>query len=199
MTATPAPVRRIERTAWHRGDLSAGARAVPEETAVAFTYNRSAHAVMMATPADLEDFATGFSLNERIVGAAEQIEDLEVVPNENGIELRMWIGAAHGAAFYDRRRYLAGPTGCGLCGVESLAEAMRPVPRVEGDGVSVSGELIRTALATGRRTPSMPRRTGARGSAWWRSAKTSAGTTRSTSSRALWPAPRCPPRTESSC
>jgi FdhD protein len=169
MTATPAPVRRIERTAWHRGDLSAGARAVPEETAVAFTYNRSAHAVMMATPADLEDFATGFSLNERIVGAAEQIEDLEVVPNENGIELRMWIGAAHGAAFYDRRRYLAGPTGCGLCGVESLAEAMRPVPRVEGDGVSVSGELIRTALAALPNAQTLNRQTHAvHAAAYWR-------------------------------
>ena len=169
MTATPDSVRRIDRTAWRRGDLSAGARAVPEETAVAFTYNRSAHAVMMATPADLEDFAVGFSLNERIVARPDQIEDLEIVPNENGIELRMWIGTAHGAAFYDRRRYLAGPTGCGLCGVESLAEAMRPVPRVEDGGLRVSSELIRSALAALPDAQTLNRQTHAvHAAAYWR-------------------------------
>jgi FdhD protein len=101
---------------------------------------------MMATPADLEDFAIGFSLNEGVIGAPGEIEELEVVRRDIGIELRMWIGHAKGSAFYERRRYLAGPTGCGLCGVESLEDAMRPVPTVTGD-IRLSAEEIRLAMA----------------------------------------------------
>ena len=103
---------------------------VPEETAVAFSYNRTAHAVMMATPADLEDFATGFSLTEGVVADASAIEELEVVPAHNGIELRMWIAPAAMDAVEARRRQMAGPTGCGMCGLESLDQAMRGAPAV---------------------------------------------------------------------
>ena len=166
--APPAPMCRLSRAAWRGGETSSGVRMVPEETAIAFTYNRSAHAVMMASPADFEDFAIGFSLNERIVTAADQIEELEIVPDENGIELRMWIGHVTGAAFYDRRRYLAGPTGCGLCGVESLAEAMRAVPRVGAD-LRVSGELVRAAMAALPDAQSLHRQTRAvHAAAFWR-------------------------------
>jgi len=74
--------------------LAAGMRVIPEQTAVAFTYNGSSHAVMMATPADFEDFATELSLTERIVEAAEDISELDIVSSEVGVELRMWIPAA---------------------------------------------------------------------------------------------------------
>jgi FdhD protein len=130
---------------WSGGDPSEGQRAVPEETAVAFTYNRSAHAVMMATPADLEDFAVGFILNEGVVGGPAEIEELDVVRARHGIELRMWIGQARGAVFYERRRFMAGPTGCGLCGLESLAEAMRPAQRVDAE-LSVTSDVVREAI-----------------------------------------------------
>ena len=93
---------------------------------MALTYNRVTHAVMMATPADLEDFAAGFSLAENIITAASQLEELEVVPAPLGIELRMWIDPARMAALEKRRRQIAGATGCGLCGMDSLADAMRP-------------------------------------------------------------------------
>jgi FdhD protein len=146
------PIRRVPRLAWRGGDARAGAletgeRAIPEEVAVAFTYNRSAHAVMMATPSDLEDFAVGFSLYERVIARAEEIEALDVVPGEHGIELRMSIAANQTEAFYDRRRYLAGPTGCGLCGIESLAEAVREPPHVDSD-LRISAYTIATALAS---------------------------------------------------
>jgi len=143
----PAPVRHVRRTAWRGGQLRAGERAIPEETAIALTYNRVTHAVMMATPSDLEDFAVGFSLTEGIIGRAGEIEALEIVPGDDGIELRMWIAKPRGDAFTDRRRHLAGPTGCGLCGIESLAEANRLPPVVTSD-LRVSAAAISTAVAT---------------------------------------------------
>ena len=147
MSLLPAPVRRVARVSWRGGAADAGERAIPEETAVALTYNRSTHAVMMATPADLEDFAVGFSLAERIIAAPGEIEELEVVPGEEGIELRMSIAPARSEAFHRRRRHLAGVTGCGLCGMESLAEATRSPPQVTSD-IRVSAETIAAALAS---------------------------------------------------
>ena len=97
---------------------------------MALTYNRNTHAVMMATPADLEDFAFGFSLAEHIIDTAADVQELEIVPAELGIELRMWIAPERMAALERRRRHITGPTGCGLCGMDSLADAMREPPAV---------------------------------------------------------------------
>lgn len=140
-----APSSAIGRTAWRNGACDAGARIVPEEVAVAFTYNGGTQAVMMATPADLEDFAIGFSLTEGIVRAAGEIERLEVVDDPVGIELRMWLPDATARALTERRRRNAGPTGCGLCGIESLSEAVRAVPAVDGT-LQVSAADIAGAL-----------------------------------------------------
>jgi len=142
----PPPTRRIARTAWRGTGGIAGERIIPEETAIAFTYNRLSHAVMMATPTDLEDFAVGFSISEGIVTSPRDIEALDVVPQEAGIELRMSIAEPRTDAFYERRRYLAGPTGCGLCGIESLGEAMRPPPAV-ASGFRISAAGIAAALS----------------------------------------------------
>jgi FdhD protein len=100
---------------------------------------------MMATPRDLEDFALGFSLTERVISCPDQIENLDIVEEDSGIELRIWLREPHGAALGARRRHLAGPTGCGLCGIESLTEAMRPAPRV-GDGEVFTTAQIMRAL-----------------------------------------------------
>jgi len=126
----PLPVTRVVRSAWHRQGVTGGDRVIPEETPVAFTYNGGTHAVMMATPQNLEDFAVGFSLTEGIVATAADILRLEIVEQEGGIELRMWLGETTAAALSERRRHLAGPTGCGLCGIESLEEAVKPAARV---------------------------------------------------------------------
>src|SRR5882672_7644519 len=142
----PPSAARLPHTVSLAGHLVAGRRTVPEETAVAFTYNRSSHAVMMATPADLEDFAAGLSLTEGIVQSTADISELEVVSSALGIELRMWIPETRMQPYSTRRRLLAGPTGCGLCGIESLSEASRPARRV-GAGLRVAPEAISAAMA----------------------------------------------------
>jgi FdhD protein len=118
------------------------ARAIPEETAVAFVYDAGAEAVMMATPADLEDFAVGFSLTEGIIEDAAQIRELEVAPQPGGVELRIWLTAERGLLLTGRRRARAGPTGCGLCGVESLADALRPLSPVRSALKVTAAEIV---------------------------------------------------------
>jgi FdhD protein len=139
------PTRRVERKAWRSGGLAASERTIPEETAVAFTYNGSSYAVMMATPQDLDDFALGFSLTEGIVQSPTEIETLDIVEEQIGVELRMRLTEPHATAFRDRRRDLAGPTGCALCGIETLREAMR-VPTMIADDSSFTPKEIMSAL-----------------------------------------------------
>jgi FdhD protein len=91
-----------------------------EETPVALVYNGISHAVMMATPADLEAFALGFSLSEGIADSPAHIYGIDVQTQPQGIEVHITLGGAQFAALKDRRRQLAGRTGCGLCGLESL-------------------------------------------------------------------------------
>ena len=139
------PVVRLARTYWRADGASPGERAIAEEIAVALSYDGSTQAVMMATPSDLEDFAIGFTLTERIVTARSEIERFEIVEQEIGVELRMSLATARARALEQRRRHMAGPTGCGLCGIESLTEAMRPVPPV-GRTARFSRADIRRAL-----------------------------------------------------
>ena len=126
----PKPVSRVSRTLWRATGSAEDERAIPEETAIAFTYNTASYAVMMATPQDLEDFAVGFSLTEGVISSIDAIDGIDIVEEEMGIELRIWLKAPDAAEFLGRRRKMAGPTGCGLCGVETLVEAMRPPPEV---------------------------------------------------------------------
>jgi len=131
----PDPVQRHGALSWRHGVMQTSERAVPEETAVAFSYNRTAHAVMMA------------SITEGIVAAAGQIEELEVIAAPHGVELRMWIAADAMHAVEARRRQMAGPTGCGMCGLESLDQAMRGAPKVP-DGIRFTAEQVQAAVAS---------------------------------------------------
>jgi FdhD protein len=138
-------VVRVPRVSWRDASLAEGERAIPEETAVAFTFNTASYAVMMATPQDLEDFAVGFSLTEGVVSSIDAIDTIEIVEEDVGIELRIWLKAPEAAEFLGRRRKMAGPTGCGLCGIESLVEAMRP-PSSVGEGRVFTPSQIMTAV-----------------------------------------------------
>lgn len=108
-------------------------RTLPEEVAVAMVFDGSSAAVMMATPADLQDFATGFALSEGIVTAPDQLDGFELAEHPNGLEARFWLRADRAKALAARRRFMAGPVGCGLCGIDSLDAAARALPQV-GDG-----------------------------------------------------------------
>src|SRR5437764_2821304 len=87
-----------------------GLRTLPEETPVALVHDGSTTAVMMATPADLEDFGVGFSLSEGIVGDPGELGGLEVVGSEAGVEVRMWLAGGRASRLAERRRHMAGPT-----------------------------------------------------------------------------------------
>lgn len=121
-------------------------RSVPEETPIALTYNGTSYAVMMATPSDPADFAIGFSLAEGVIAHPADVASLDVIAHEAGVELRMWLAPARAATFFERRRRLTGPTGCGLCGIESLAVALPEVRQVS-DGIAVTHQTIATALS----------------------------------------------------
>lgn len=141
----PRPVVRVSRSIWRASGSAESERAIPEETAVAFAYNTASYAVMMATPQDLEDFAIGFSLTEGVIPSIDAIDSIDIVEEEIGVELRIWLKAPEAAEFLGRRRKMAGPTGCGLCGVESLVEAMRAPPAV-GEGRAFTPDQIMTAV-----------------------------------------------------
>ncbi|MHB8287588.1 MAG: formate dehydrogenase accessory sulfurtransferase FdhD [Caulobacteraceae bacterium] len=119
------------RVQWRDSQANPGARDIPEETPVALTYDASTYAVMMATPLDLQDFALGFSLTEGVIAATAEISAIEVVESDLGMEARMWLAAPRSQALASRRRHMAGPTGCGLCGIDSLGEAVRTPRRIE--------------------------------------------------------------------
>jgi FdhD protein len=120
------PVLRINGSA-ALGSTSAR-DSIAEEQPIAFEYSGIAHVVMLATPADLEDFAVGFSLSEGIVAHRQDIYDIEIEESDAGITLRLDIAAEDFARLKERRRNLAGRTGCGLCGTESLSQVRRALP-----------------------------------------------------------------------
>ena len=99
------------------------------EVPVALTYNKQSHVVMMATPSELEDFAIGFSLTEGIIRSFAELAGIRVIPREDGLEVALTVTEECFARLARQRRNLVGRTGCGLCGAESLEQAMRSPDR----------------------------------------------------------------------
>lgn len=113
---------------------------VADEVPVALAFNGISHAVMLATPLNLADFALGFSLSEGLLNDPAELYDVEEVAGEDGITLQLQVASAAFARLKAHRRAMAGRTGCGLCGADSLAQVLRPMPalppRVASDTVS---------------------------------------------------------------
>src|SRR6201995_3516053 len=137
-----APTASGDNAVWRRAGVSHGKRSVPEEAAVAFSYDGGTYAVMMATPQNLDDFALGFSLTEGIVSSAAEIRQLDIETFEAGVELRMWLAEPRASALIQRRRHIAGPTGCGLCGIESLEEAVRTLPAIADEARFAPAQIL---------------------------------------------------------
>jgi len=160
--------RTVER---HRAGAAQPVRdAIAEEIPVAFVYNERPHAVMMATPHDLEDFALGFSLSEAIIDDATQFGRVEVVEALAGYELRIAIPAANGARLEDRVRELTGRTGCGLCGAQTLDAAVRH-PAPVGRTATIAEPALHAALSALRERQPLGIATGAAHAAAWADAQ----------------------------
>lgn len=154
MPGDRGPLLRVSRLARRDGGMTANERTVPEEVPVALSYAGTTHAVMMASPADLEDFAFGFSLTEGIVSSTDEIEVVEVEDLGAGIDVRIRLKDEANRRFEARRRRLAGPVGCGLCGIESIEEAIRSVPSVDGSAPKLSAsDIVDSIGLLSRRQP----------------------------------------------
>lgn len=144
---TFASSRSVPETVFRGGRFSESSRIVAEECAIALSYGGSTEAVMMATPADLEDFAIGFSLSEGIIASIDDVRDIEIVEASGGIDLQIALNDRLDQALRVRRRAKAGPVGCGLCGVESIEEALKPAADVADVDLVCSASDIAAALS----------------------------------------------------
>jgi len=153
------PVTATTRIAHRATGTSTAARMVPEETPVALSFAGTTHAVMMASPDDLEDFALGFCLTEGIISTADEIETIEVedLAGEGGgagIDIQIRLKNSANTRFEQRRRRLAGPVGCGLCGIESIEEALRSARTVGQSSLTLeAADIVRAVRLLSRVQP----------------------------------------------
>ena len=141
----PPSARSVTRQTWRAEPLAPTPRLLAEEVAVAANYDGTIHAVLMMTPDDLDDFALGFSFTEGDHPRSGRDCRAGDVRLSRRIVLRMWLTGERSDAFEARRRRFIGPAGCGMCGLESLAEANRAIPTVRR-GVRVGRDEIMDAV-----------------------------------------------------
>lgn len=117
-------------------------KTVAEEVPIALSYDGTTQAVLMASPDDLIDFAYGFSLTEEFISDPDEIENIDIVPLSRGIDVQIALRVDRREAFRKRRRSMAGPVGCGLCGIESIDAAMRDISEVKRTDVHFDQDEI---------------------------------------------------------
>ena len=150
------------------GTGEAGPRTLPEEVAVALSFNGTTQAVMMATPADLIDFAYGFALTEGIA-TPDEIDSVTVVPAAKGIDVQIWLQPQAEARLARRRRTMAGPVGCGLCGIDSLDEALRtPVPVTDVSFTMTPAQVMQAIADLRGAQPLHDATRAVHAAGWWR-------------------------------
>ncbi len=172
----PAPVLQNDTSAptsaevtvqrWKDGALIRATDFVTEETPVALVYHGVPHVVMLASPADLEDYAVGFTVSEGLVGNPGEIQSVEVARGSESIEVRIGIAGERFSELLRRRRNLTGRSGCGLCGAETVEEAIRPPVQV-AKGPTVTSADLHAALVQLESLQPINARTGSIHAAAW--------------------------------
>lgn len=165
----PAPATSCEVTVhrWRDGDVERVVDQVAEEVPVGLVFNGVPHVVMLATPANLEDLAVGFTLSESIVDSPAEIQSVEATTREDGtLEVRIGITASKLSELLRRQRNLTGRTGCGLCGAQTVEDAIRHPAPVQG-GVNVDVKSLHEALRALRDRQEINLRTGSVHAAAW--------------------------------
>jgi len=162
-----AAVVTAPRLAWRAAGPIMGERDLIEEVPVALRYDGAPFAVLMASPADLHDLAVGFTLTEGIAAAAGDIDEIELVPRASGVEARIWLGREAKAALAARRRHLAGASGCGLCGIESIEEATRPAARVAARTRFTASQVSEAVASLDAAQPLGRATRAAHAAGWW--------------------------------
>lgn len=160
-----AGIRPASVTAWRGGRMQPQADWVAEEVPVALVFNGISHAVMMATPDDLDDFALGFGLTEGLLDGPAELLGIDIQPVADGIEVRLEVSARCEWRLKERRRTLAGRTGCGLCGTDSLAQVRLELPRVPA--LQLQPAALARAQRELRHTQATQQLTGASHAAAW--------------------------------
>jgi FdhD protein len=155
---------QVER--WSKGRLSCATDLVAEEVPVALVYHDVPHVVMLATPADLEDYGVGFTLSEGLVARMDEIRGVEVSRGEGVADVKITVAWERFSALLQRRRNLAGRTGCGLCGAETAADAIREVAPVP-PGITLSADQLHAAIAELATRQPINARTGSVHAAAW--------------------------------
>lgn len=156
----------FEAHQWRAGERREVQDALAEEVPVALEYNGISHAVMLATPADLEDFALGFSLTEGILSVPSDLYSCEISGDQSGIRVELEIASERFFCLKEKRRNLTGRTGCGLCGSETLAQAIR-MPAPVHSTASFTPEALHAAFAQMEQQQALQHQTGATHAAAW--------------------------------
>ena len=161
-----ATMTQVSVEKWRDGSMFATTDFAAEEMPVALEYNGISHAVMLVTPSDLEDFALGFSLTEGILTSPEEMYSCEVSGDENGIHVEIEISSERMFGLKERRRTMAGRTSCGLCGTETLAQAIR-IPSAIRSTASFGTRVMHAAFDQMEKMQQLQHKTGATHAAAW--------------------------------
>jgi len=130
---------------WSQGTTTHTTDQVAEEWPVALVYHNVPHVVMLATPANLEDFAVGFTLSEGLVGRPDEIREVEVTAGPEAVDVKVTVAWERFTELLHRRRNLTGRTGCGLCGAETAEDAIRELGQV-GAGTPTTVQDLHAAI-----------------------------------------------------
>lgn len=143
IAAATAPVVQLPVRRWRDGQWEQAQDSVAEEVPVELLFNSIPHLVMLATPSDLADLGVGFALSESLVQHPAEIREVVAAVTPQGHQLRLSVTQERLSELLDRRRHLTGRTGCGVCGAETLDDAIRQPPPVAAGGVLKHADLLR--------------------------------------------------------